>query len=110
MLTFWKEEEQAQLGGLAERDDNWFKTAVRGRETLEQWLVRTVAEGTNIDKTAGTDHTEWIKSETFPGNVAPFACDKEKGTMAAKMHTDGTGEISFRRTDLDSTLEGYGSG
>lgn len=67
----------------------------KGREILEQRLAWMVAIGTAINTTAGTLHTEWVKSETFSGGIAPFASDKEEGAMEVKKHTDEVGKLSF---------------
>lgn len=88
-------EEQVQSGELAAGDEYWFKLIGRGRETLGQQLTRTMAEATSIDKTASTEHTEWMELETFPGCITPFAGNKEKGAEEVKMHSEGSDEISF---------------
>lgn len=80
---------------MAEGDGDWFKLMEGKRETPGQRLTWTVAEGMSIDTTAGMEFTEYIELETFPGDVAPFAGDKEEGAMTAKGHTEAPGEKSF---------------
>lgn len=61
---------------------------VKGRETLGLQLPRTLAEGTDVKTTAGTDHTEWVEPGTFPRSIAHFASNKEERAMEAKRHTN----------------------
>lgn len=65
------------------------------REAPGQRLPCTVAEGTNIDTTVRTGHTERVEPETFPGGIPSFAGDKEERAMEAKKYTDGGDELSF---------------
>lgn len=53
-------------------------TVGKSKETLGQRLAQTVAEGTNINTTECTEHTEWVEPKTFRGGIAPFAGDKKK--------------------------------
>lgn len=48
-----------------------------------------------MDNTAGPEHTKWVQSETFLGDIASFAGDKEVGGEKFKRHTDGPGELSL---------------
>lgn len=58
-------------------------------------LSHILAEGTDMDTTAGTELIEWVKSEIFQRNIASFAGDKEDEALDAKKHTDRGDEISF---------------
>lgn len=94
-VTLPEGEKQAQSVELTEVDDHWFKPTRRRKETLRQLRARVITEGTGIDTTTGIEHTEWVEPETFPGNVTPFAGDKDGGAMASRKYTDRPGEISF---------------
>lgn len=89
-----EEKEQAQLGELAARDDDWFKPIGRERETLGQWLARTIAEGTSINITIGTEHTKGVEPETFSGIIAHFTGDKKQATEEVNKYSDGPGQMS----------------
>lgn len=67
----------------------------RGRETLGQRLSRKITEGTSIDTTASTEHTELVELEAFPGSIPDFAVDKKEGAKEAKKHSDVPGELSL---------------
>lgn len=67
-----------------------------GRETLGQQLTRTLSEGTRIDTTTRTEHTEWVETETITGNIGSFAGDKGEGAEKARKYTDEPGELSFQ--------------
>lgn len=71
-------------------------------------MARTIAEGISIDTTTGTEDTEWVKPKTFPGSIALFASDKEKGAKEARKHSGGPDEMSFWRDSsiLDSKCTG----
>lgn len=66
-----------------------------GGRTLGQQLARTIAEGTSIDTTAGTKHTESVEPETFSGSIAPLAGDKNDGAESARKHIDRPSELCF---------------
>lgn len=76
-------------------DDDWFKPIGRGRETLGQRLRPTIAEGTSIDTTAGTEYSDWVEPDTFSGCIATFAGGKEESAEKAKKHTEGPDELSL---------------
>lgn len=62
---------------------------------MGQRPAQRVAEGTSIDTTSDTEHTEWIEPELFLVDIAPFASEKEEMVLEAKRHTDGLDRISF---------------
>lgn len=67
----------------------------RGRETLGQRLVRTIAEVTTIETTSGTEHTELLKPETFPKGIFSLTGNMENEAGEASRHVDGPHEILF---------------
>lgn len=62
---------------LAEGDDNLFKFMGKGRETLGRLLARTIAKGTSINTTTGTERTESVELKTFSGSITLFISNKE---------------------------------
>lgn len=80
-ITLPKGKDQAKPEEIVNGDDNSFMPIGRGRETLGQRLGRTVVEGTGIDTSAGTDHTKWVETETFPGSIAPFTGNQVEGEI-----------------------------
>lgn len=49
----------------------------------------------SINTIAVTDHTEWVKPETFPESIGPFVSEKEKEAGKVKRHTNSYGELSL---------------
>lgn len=94
-ITLHLGEEQAEPGELTKGDDDWFKLIGWRREALGHQFGRTIAEGTSILTTTGTEHTERVELAAFLENMASFAGDKEDGAREAKEHSDRHGEMSF---------------
>lgn len=42
---------------------------------------------------SSTEQTEWVEPKIFLGSIAPFAGNKKKEVLEAKMYTDGVGEM-----------------
>lgn len=88
-------DEQAQPGEQPEEDDAWTRPRGGRPTTLGQRLAAAVAEGTDTRAATGTEHTEWVERESFPGKVPLLASDKETAARVAKAHIDGPQEVSM---------------
>lgn len=82
LVTLREGDDQAQSGELPEGDDNCAWPPQRAQKTLKPRLCWTIMEGSGIDTTLGTEHTEWVEPEAFRGSIGPFASHREDAAKA----------------------------